>query len=154
MHDTAVRTAPLLPDDRPRYLMGVGLPEDILAAVGGGVDMFDCVLPTRIARHGTLLTRSGRVVLRNAKYASDGAPVDPRCGCYACRHHTRAYLRHLIVAREILGLVLCTLHNVTFYQDLMRDIRTAIEESRFEEFRTRFLSAYAPDVLAGPGEGA
>ncbi len=161
MHRAVEFCAPLLPEDRPRYLMGVGFAEDILAAVAAGVDMFDCVLPTRMARHGTLLTRRGRVVLRNARHAEDPGPVDPHCGCPACRNHSRAYLRHLVVAREILGLVLCTLHNVWFYQDLMRAIRTAIAERRFEQFRAEFLRGYrggtgpeAPDSLAGPHPGA
>lgn len=137
-------TAPMLPADKPRYLMGVGYPEDLLAAIAAGVDMFDCVLPTRLARHGTLLTSEGRMALRNARFADDSLPPDPRCGCPACRNHSRAYLRHLIVANEILGLVLCTLHNVSFYQELMRQARAAIDARRFEAFRAEFLARYRP----------
>lgn len=134
MHRLARFTAPLLPEERPRYLMGVGFGEDILAAVAAGVDMFDCVLPTRMARHGTLLTFEGRIVLRNASMAEDERPIEDGCTCPTCRTHSRAYLRHLTMAGEILGMVLCTLHNVHFYQELMRRIRVAIEQDRFEEW--------------------
>ena len=144
MHRLTDFTAPLLPEDRPRYLMGVGYPEDLLAAVASGVDMFDCVLPTRLARHGTLLTSEGRLALRNARFADDEGPVDPGCACPTCRDHSRAYLRHLIVAGEILGLVLCTLHNVSFYQTLMRGVREAIERGCFEEYRRGFLARFRP----------
>jgi len=129
-------------EEKPRYLMGVGFPEDILAAVKGGVDLFDCVLPTRMARNGTLLTHEGRLPLRNARFAADERPVEQGCPCYGCRHHTRAYLRHLIVAGEILGLILGTLHNLTFYQRLMEEIRRAIEERRLEEFAGGFRQRY------------
>jgi len=134
MHRLTRFTAPLLPVDRPRYLMGVGFAEDILAAVQAGVDMFDCVLPTRMARHGTLLTFKGRVVLRNARMADDERPVEEGCACPTCKRHTRAYLRHLIMSGEILGMVLCTLHNLHFYQELMRQIRGAIEADRFAQW--------------------
>ena len=140
MHRTSRATAPLLPDDRPRYLMGVGYPEDILAAVGGGVDMFDCVLPTRLARHGTLLTSQGRMHLRNARFAEDAAPPDPACSCATCQRFDRAYLRHLVIAGELLGMVLATLHNVTFYQEFMRQVRTAIGTGRFAEFEREFAA--------------
>ncbi len=142
LHEFARFTAPLLPEEKPRYLMGVGFPEDILAAVKGGVDLFDCVLPTRMARNGTLLTHEGRLPLRNARFAADERPVEQGCPCYGCRHHTRAYLRHLIVAGEILGLILGTLHNLTFYQRLMEEIRRAIEERRLEEFAGGFRQRY------------
>jgi queuine tRNA-ribosyltransferase len=144
MHRLTTSTARLLPEGRPRYLMGVGFPEDILHAVACGVDMFDCVLPTRMARNGTLLTRAGRVVLRNAQYADDERPVDPGCGCFTCRHHTRAYLRHLVVAKEMSGAILGTIHNVHFYQDLMRDLREAIESRRLAQFTDEFLADYRP----------
>ncbi len=134
MHRLTRFTAPLLPEDRPRYLMGVGFAEDILAAVEAGVDMFDCVLPTRLARHGTLLTFKGRVVLRNARMADDERPIEEGCACPTCKRHTRAYLRHLIMSGEILGMVLCTLHNLHFYQELMRQIRGAIEADRFAQW--------------------
>jgi queuine tRNA-ribosyltransferase len=144
LHRMAEFAAPLLPDDRPRYLMGVGYPEDVLAAVGSGFDMFDCVLPTRLARHGTLLTSEGRLALRNARFADDASTPDPACGCAVCRSHSRAYLRHLVVANEILGLVLCTLHNVHFYQDLMERTRAAIGAGCFDAFRAEFLARYRP----------
>jgi len=137
MHRTSRSTAALLPADRPRYLMGVGYPEDIVAAVAGGVDMFDCVLPTRLARHGTLLTEAGRIHLRNARFAEDERPPDPACDCPVCRRFSRAYLRHLVVAGELLGMILGTVHNVTHYQRLMREIRDAIEAGRFEQLADR-----------------
>ena len=143
-HRLAAFTAPLLPEDRPRYLMGVGYPEDLLAAIAAGVDLFDCVLPTRLARHGTLLTADGRLALRNARFASDPQPPDPACECPVCRQHSRAYLRHLIVANEILGLVLCSVHNLSFYHRLMERSREAITAGRFESFRAEFLARYRP----------
>ncbi|MBE0566999.1 MAG: tRNA guanosine(34) transglycosylase Tgt [Krumholzibacteria bacterium] len=125
--------AGLLPDGRPRYLMGVGFPDDILAAVAAGVDMFDCVLPTRMARTGTVLTRDGRLVVKNLEYAEDPAPLDPDCGCPVCARHSRRYIRHLFQSREILGPTLATLHNLHFYQDLMAGIRAAIAGDRYAE---------------------
>lgn len=142
MHRMTDFTAALLPADRPRYLMGVGYPEDILAAVAAGVDMFDCVLPTRIARHGTVLTHDGRLTLKNARFADDPDPLEESCPCPACRRFSRAYLRHLVVAGEILGLTLCTQHNLFFYQRMMADLREAIEAGRFAEHRRRFLRRY------------
>ncbi len=130
--------APALPADRPRYLMGVGTPEDIVFAAAQGMDMFDCVLPTRNARNGWLYTRDGVVKIRNAGYARDAAPLDGGCACYTCRHYSRAYLRHLYQCNEILGARLCTLHNLHFYQDLMRAVRAAIAEQRFGEFTENF----------------
>jgi queuine tRNA-ribosyltransferase len=123
-----------LPADRPRYLMGVGYPEDILDAVASGVDMMDCVLPTRNARNGCLFTSRGRVTIKNARYAKDQRPVDESCACAACRRYSRAYLRHLFMANEILGAVLNTQHNLHFYLDLMRRIRVAIADSTFASF--------------------
>jgi queuine tRNA-ribosyltransferase len=125
-------TAPLLPADRPRYLMGVGTPADILGAVRHGVDMFDCVIPTRSGRTGRAYTRSGVLNLRNARHADDPRPLDPACACPACDRHSRAYLHHLIRAGEMLGPMLLTWHNVQYYQDLMRGLREAICEGRFE----------------------
>ncbi len=142
LHRFTAFTAPLLPAEKPRYLMGVGFPEDILHAVLAGVDMFDCVLPTRMARNGTLFTDEGRLPLRNARFADDPRPVEEDCSCLACRQHSRAYLRHLIVAGEILGLVLCTLHNLSFYQRLMLRIRESIEGGRLEQFTREFLGPY------------
>lgn len=128
-------TIPHLPEDKPRYLMGVGTPADILEAVSRGVDMFDCVLPTRNARHGHLFTSTGVVRIKNETYKEDLSPLDGACLCETCRHYSRAYLRHLFMAGEPLALRLLTLHNVAFYLNLMRRIRTAIEEDRFEEFK-------------------
>jgi queuine tRNA-ribosyltransferase len=131
-------TAPLLPWERPRYLMGVGTPLDILDGIASGVDMFDCVLPTRNARNGTLYTSQGRVNIKRAEYREDDSPLDPECGCYTCRTFSRAYLRHLYIARELLSYRLNTLHNLTFYLDLVRGARRAIQRSAFQEFKRRY----------------
>jgi queuine tRNA-ribosyltransferase len=133
----------MLPADRPRYLMGVGKPDDIVGAVERGVDMFDCVLPTRTARNGLLFTSRGKVVIRNAVHADDDGPADPACACYGCRTFSRAYLRHLFKSGEILGLRLNTLHNLTFYLSLMEEARRAISEGRFAAFRRERLDAWA-----------
>jgi queuine tRNA-ribosyltransferase len=133
---------PLLPADRPRYLMGVGSPEDLVEGVARGIDIFDCVLATRLARNGAVLTRDGRLNMRNATYAEDPRPIEEGCSCYTCRNFGRAYLRHLIVAGEILGLHLNTVHNVHFMLTLMGDIRQAIGEGRFEAFREAFHRRY------------
>jgi queuine tRNA-ribosyltransferase len=130
---TAVSTAEL-PEDRPRYLMGVGTPLDILESVALGIDMFDCVLPTRNARNGTLFTSAGKIAIKNARYASDAGPLDPECRCSTCSSFSRAYLRHLFVAREMTASTLNTIHNLHFYLDLMRRIRRAIEEDAFPAF--------------------
>ncbi|MGZ8201700.1 MAG: tRNA guanosine(34) transglycosylase Tgt, partial [Burkholderiales bacterium] len=127
-------TAPLMPPDRPRYLMGVGTPRDIVEAAAAGIDMFDCVLPTRNARNGWLYTSGGVVKLRNARYRTDLGPLDPACACYTCRNFTRAYLHHLQRVNEILGARLNTLHNLHYYERLMRDVRAAIEERRLDAF--------------------
>ncbi len=127
-----------LPADRPRYLMGVGKPEDLVEAVRRGIDMFDCVLPTRNARNGWLFTHDGQVKIRNSRYAADTGPVDAQCGCYTCRNYSRAYLRHLQACNEILGARLATLHNLYYYQSLMRGLRTAIEQKRLDEFVEKF----------------
>jgi queuine tRNA-ribosyltransferase len=142
MYTTLDFTCPALPADRPRYLMGVGAPEDIVEAVFRGVDFFDCVLPTRIARNGQLLTPEGRMNMRNAQYAEDLRPVQEDCACYTCRTFSRAYLRHLYKAGEISALRLGTIHNVTFMLDLMRKVRAAIAAGRFEEYRAAFLTRY------------
>lgn len=130
----AAATAPLLPAGQPRYFMGTGTPEDLVRLVAAGFDLFDCVLPTRHARNGTLFTSTGPLVLRNARYAADGAPPDERCACYTCAHFSRAYLRHLSMAREPLAVTLNTMHNVTYYQRLMRDMRAAIAADAFGAF--------------------
>jgi queuine tRNA-ribosyltransferase len=133
-------TTPLLPPDRPRYLMGVGTPEDILTAVQQGVDMFDCVLPTRNARNGMLFTSRGRLVIKNTQYAEDERPIDADCSCYCCRHYSRAYLRHLFLAGEILAMRLNTIHNLHFFFHLLRQVRQRIEEGRLNDFVNDFLS--------------
>lgn len=129
---------PFMPGDRPRYLMGVGTPGNIIEAVWRGIDFFDCVLPARNARHGHLYTRSGRINLNNRKYSEDPLPIDPDCGCPVCRTHSRAYIRHLLAAEEVLGLRLCVMHNLWFYNNLMAEIRTAIEENRFDDYRNKW----------------
>jgi queuine tRNA-ribosyltransferase len=130
--------APRLPEDRPRYLMGVGTPEDIVSAVGLGIDMFDCVLPTRNARHGVLFGRRGDIRIKNARFRADTAPVDPECACYACRHFSRAYLHHLFRAGETLAGRLNSIHNLHYYQGLMRELRLAIEAGRYADFVAEF----------------
>ncbi len=129
----------LLPEDRPRYLMGVGKPEDILEAVSAGVDMFDCVVPTRNARTGTLYTSEGVVNIRHEKYKKDFSPLDPNCDCYTCRNFSKAYLRHLFVAEEISAYVLNTIHNLRFYLRMMEEIRENIKEGRFENYKREML---------------
>jgi queuine tRNA-ribosyltransferase len=131
-----------LPVDRPRYLMGVGTPLDLVDGVARGVDMFDCVLPTRNARNGTVFTRKGMMVLKNSAFADDFSPIDEECRCDTCRHHSRAYLRHLFAAGEILGPVLATHHSLYFYCDLMRKMRAAIEADQFESWRSGFVEQY------------
>jgi len=132
--------APLMPRDKPRYLMGVGTPEDLIEAVAAGIDMFDCVMPTRNARNGTLFTSFGKVHIKNAQYIDDQGPLDPGCECLTCRTVSRAYLRHLFVSGEIAGLVYNTVHNVWFYLDLMRKVRQSIASNSFAAFRGAFLS--------------
>jgi queuine tRNA-ribosyltransferase len=127
-----------MPADKPRYLMGVGTPEDLVDAVERGVDMFDCVMPTRNARNGWLFTRNGDIKLKNARYKNDTSPLDPECGCYTCRHFTRAYLHHLHRVGEILGSRLNTLHNLHYYQELMAGLRQAIEEGQLASFAAEF----------------
>ena len=135
-------TAPLLPADKPRYLMGVGSPEDIVEAVAQGVDMFDCVLPTRNARHGTFFTGNGRMQIRNARYAEDPRPLEPDCDCYTCQTFTRAYLRHLFKSNELLGYTLASIHNLRFFLRLMQRAREAISRGRFEAMRRAVAQAY------------
>lgn len=142
MMQVTEHTAPLLPEGLPRYLMGVGTPEDILGAVERGIDMFDCVIPTRYARNGTLFTRTGRIRIGDKRFRKDRLPIDTKCACYACSKWTRMVLRHLHYAGEQLFNTLATIHNLHFYQDLMRDIRAAIETGRFEEFRDAWLARY------------
>jgi queuine tRNA-ribosyltransferase len=136
-------TTPLLPEDKPRYLMGVGLPEDLIAAIGLGIDLFDCVIPTRFARSATLFTRRGRIRLTHRRYRRDAYPIDPSCDCATCAGgFTRAYLHHLFAANEVLSAILASVHNVRFYQKLMADVRRAVLEGGFADFREAFLADY------------
>jgi queuine tRNA-ribosyltransferase len=135
-------TVSLLPEDKPRYLMGVGEPRDILEAVSHGIDMFDCVVPTRNGRNGTAFTSEGRFSVRTAVNSSDLSPIEEGCGCYACRNHTRSYIRHLFNTDEILGLKLVSLHNIYFYQRLMRGIRQAIKEGKFTEYKNERMEKW------------
>lgn len=144
MHRILEVLDPLLPVHKPRYLMGVGSPEDMFECVARGVDQFDCVLPTRLARNGAVLTQQGRLNLRNAQYARSAEPIEADCDCYTCRHFSRAYLRHLIKANEILGHHLTTLHNVHFMLTLMRRIRQSILDGNFAAYRRDFLAGYQP----------
>jgi queuine tRNA-ribosyltransferase len=143
MYEVLDGCVPLLPREKVRYLMGVGTPQDLVEAVHRGVDIFDCVMPTRNARNGTLFTSFGKVHIKNAKYARDQEPLDPRCGCYTCRKYSRAYLRHLYVSGEILASRLNTIHNLTFYLHLMKQMREAIAARCFLEFRAEFYRSYA-----------
>lgn len=144
MLTTLDSTMPLMPHDKPRYLMGVGRPEDLIEAIARGVDIFDCVLPTREARHGAALTRYGRLNMRAKKFERDSNPVDEMCTCYACQHFTRAYIRHLLKAKEILGLHLLSIHNLTYLLQLVQDLRQRIleSESAFQEFATDTLERW------------
>lgn len=142
MYDILSYTTPFLPEDKPRYLMGVGTPDYLIEAVLRGIDMCDCVLPTRIARNGTAMTSHGKVVVRNATFEKDWTPLDSECDCYTCTHYTRAYIRHLIKAGEILGARLLTIHNLRFLVRLMENVREAIEQDRLLEFRDEFYKKY------------
>jgi queuine tRNA-ribosyltransferase len=149
LYDIAEQTAAFLPSDRPRYLMGVGKPNDLVEAVARGVDLFDCVLPTRNGRNGQAFTAEGPLAISNARFARDPAPLDAECACEACRRFSRAYVRHLFMARELLAYRLLTLHNVTFYQSVMAAMRAAIAEGRFGAFRARFLERYGVESPLG-----
>lgn len=140
MYEMIEATEPSMPEDKPRYLMGVGTPEDLIEAIDRGMDMFDCVMPTRNARNGMLFTSFGKLVIKNSRYERDTAPVDENCTCYTCRNFSRAYLRHLFKAGEILSSVLNTIHNVHYYLDLMTKARKAIEEDRFPQFKREFYA--------------
>ncbi len=143
MYEVVGHTAAQLPEDRPRYLMGTGMPDDLVECVARGIDMFDCVLPTRNARNGQLLTRHGLISIKNARYAEDLSPPDPECECPTCRRHSRAYLRHLYTVGEMTAATLNTVHNLHFYLDTMRAIRKAIEFGTFEQFRQEFHRTFS-----------
>jgi queuine tRNA-ribosyltransferase len=144
MYATAAATLPLLPDDRPRYIMGVGTPEDLVALVARGADMFDCVMPTRNARNGQFFTPAGTLNIRNARFRQDTSPVDPDCDCYTCRRFSRAYLRHLFIARELLAYRLASIHNLRYYVRLLAAMRRAILDDRFTEFQRAFQARRQP----------
>lgn len=148
MHELVKVIGPELPAHKPRYLMGVGTPLDLILSVDSGIDMFDCVMPTRVARNGTLYTWQGKVSIKRNEYREDKSPLDPECDCYTCTHYSKAYLRHLFLSGEILGSRLNTIHNLHFYMTLMRKSREAIEEGRWKEFRdfcvTRFIKPTSP----------
>jgi queuine tRNA-ribosyltransferase len=146
MYEVMDWTLPLLPRDRPRYVMGVGTPENLVEGVRRGVDMFDCVMPTRNARNGVLFTSFGKISIKQARYQDDPLPIDPECGCYVCRHYSRAYLRHLYQSNEILSSMLNTQHNLHYYQGLMAAMRQAIEEDRFGAFRRDFYARRQADA--------
>ena len=143
MYDIIEAVEPYMPDDKPRYLMGVGTPQNILEAVYRGVDFFDCVMPSRNARHGNLFTWHGKMNINNECYFADPKPIDEHCGCPACRHYSRSYIRHLFKAREALGMRLCVLHNLYFYNELMQRIRDALDAGDYENFYRRHVNALA-----------
>lgn len=146
MYEMLDASVPLLPKNKVRYLMGVGTPQDLVEGVARGVDIFDCVMPSRNARNGTLFTSQGKVHIKNAKYVEDPSPLDPQCDCYTCKNYTKSYLRHLFQAGEIFGSRLLTIHNLHYYINLMRQMREAILAERFDEFRTAFYGSYATNM--------
>ena len=143
MYHILEKVVPYLPKDKPTYLMGVGTPANILEAVERGVDFFDCVYPSRNGRHGHVYTNQGKLNLFNAKYELDARPIEEGCGCPACRHYSRAYIRHLLKAKEMLGMRLCVLHNLYFYNTMMEEIRNALDEDRFESYKRAKLDGFA-----------
>lgn len=149
MFEILAHTTMFLPKDRPRYLMGVGSPDYLLEGVAQGIDMFDCVLPTRIARNGTVLTKFGKLVVRNASYAEEFIPLEPGCNCYTCRNYSRAYIRHLIKANEILGVRLTTIHNLYFLLNLMSEIREALRNEQFYEYYSKLVSQIEQEDFFG-----
>lgn len=152
MYELLAHTVPLLPYDKPRYLMGVGTPLDIITGISHGIDMFDCVLPTRNARNGTLYTSQGKINIKRREFAEDDGPLDPECGCYTCRNFSRAYLRHLYTAKELLSFRLNSLHNLTYFLNLVRQARTAIEQGRFAAFKKNIEDLYPEEIAqAYPG---
>jgi len=143
MHEIIYYTAPLLPSNKPKYLMGIGDLGDMLKAVDAGFDMFDCVMPTRNARNGTLFTSAGRISIKRTEFKADSGPLDQNCGCYTCRNFSKGYLRHLFLAREILSMRLNTIHNLYFYLDFFRNMRDSITEKNFKEFKEKWETIFA-----------
>ncbi len=146
MYEIIEAVEPHMPKDKPRYLMGVGTPANILEAVDRGVDFFDCVMPSRNARHGTLFTTEGIININNQKYETDDRPLDPNCNCPTCKNHSRAYLRHLMKANEMLGMRLAVMHNLYFYNNMMEDIRNALDQGRFKEFKASVIEKYSTRI--------
>lgn len=146
MYAITESVTPMLPENKPHYLMGVGTPEDIVFGISCGIDLFDCVIPTRSARHGLLFTNSEKIVIKNARWREDNDPIDKTCDCYTCKNFSRSYLRHLFVAGEILAMVLNTIHNVRYYMRLMEQIRRALEDNSFQQFRNTFLNQTRRDL--------
>ena len=146
MYHIIEQVEPLMPVAKPRYLMGVGTPANIIEAVDRGVDFFDCVMPSRNARHGHVFTMNGIMNLMNVKYETDSAPIEEGCGCQACRHYSRAYIRHLFKAKEMLAQRLCVLHNLYFYNNLMQKIRDALDEGKFKEFKYENINKIATRI--------
>ena len=142
MVNTLKFTVPYLPEDKPHYLMGVGKPVDLVAAVQEGIDMFDCVIPTRSGRTGQAFVRNGRINIKNSKYQEDLRPLDEKCSCYTCKNYSRAYLNHLFKSGEILGSTLLTNHNIHYYQDLMQQIRTEITNNNYDNFADEFIKSH------------
>ena len=142
MEQAVSATAPLLPDNKPRYVMGVGNPEDLLMIWENGIDMSDCIIPTKFGRGGTLFTRRGKIRIRHRNYRRDFYPVDTECGCYTCKNFSRSYLKHLFDSNEILGEILATIHNIQFYIDMAKEAREAIFQNRFLDFKAEFLEKY------------
>jgi queuine tRNA-ribosyltransferase len=147
MLEMAHFTLPMLPDTKPKYIMGVGTPEDIVALVALGADMFDCVLPTRNARNGQMFTKTGTINISNARFKNDINPIESECTCYTCKNYSRAYLRHLFLSKELLAYRLNTIHNVHYYMNLVRRLRTAICKGRFEEFKKEFVKNSLQPIL-------
>ncbi len=146
MYELVDFTTDFMPENKPRYLMGVGRPENILEAIARGIDMFDCVMPTRNARNAYLFTSQGIVSMRNAAYTNDFTPLDPKCGCYTCKNFSRAYLRHLFNAKEVLALELATIHNLSFYLDLVREARSRITDGSFMEWKDKYSKIISVNV--------
>lgn len=143
MHELVAQVGHQMPQDKPRYLMGVGTPLDLVLAIDSGIDMFDCVMPTRVARNGTLYTSQGKLSIKRAEFKEDPSPLDPECSCYTCQNYTKAYLRHLFMTGEFLGSRLNTLHNLHYYFNLMRQAREAIIEGRWSQFRDKIIATFA-----------
>ena len=142
MHELMPQVAPLMPENKPRYLMGVGTPLDLILSIDAGIDMFDCVLPTRVARNGTLYTSQGKISIKREKYKEDSTALDPACECYTCKNYSKAYLRHLFMSGEILSARLNTIHNLHFYMTLMKEVRAAIENETWPSFRDECLTRF------------